>query len=227
MSMNPTPLRRQMLTEAANSEPGEHYLALHCVNKKRAIWKPVRMDLDLELKLSAGESRAVMDLWLALLLDTPDWQGDMDVYRTLQVTGAGKALLAEWDSTSTQEGDAMTDPQITEEMIEAATAVINQGHSYLSSRDLATAVVEAALAGRTVIDLPEPDVMCAADWPRWFAHGVEVQSKRMVFAGRDSDHYLSSADARGYAAQLLAAADFADCLDRLASLSSKGGEPRG
>lgn len=120
-------------------------------------------------------------------------------------------------------GTDNTPPGITEEMVEAAFDVwaaspADTGHQ------LVREILAAALAGRTVIDLPEPDVMCAEDWPRWFAHGVEVHSKRMVFAGRDNRQYLSSADARGYAAQLLAAADFADRLDRLAAESSKGGE---
>lgn len=56
-----------------------------------------------------------------------------------------------------EEVEAMTD--ITDEMIEAGALLLRD--SYLMSpkaaRECATQVLESALAGRTVVDLPQPD----------------------------------------------------------------------
>lgn len=95
-----TALRHRMLTQVADSLPGERTLALVCVNQKRAVWRPVRLDLDIEQKLSAGESRAVSDLWGAGLIVTPFWQGDMDVYRVLVIAGPGQVVLDRWDEVA-------------------------------------------------------------------------------------------------------------------------------
>jgi hypothetical protein len=45
---------------------------------------------------------------------------------------------------------------ITDEMIGKATEILNRAHTYLSTRDLAEEIITTLLAGRTVLDLPEP-----------------------------------------------------------------------
>lgn len=74
----------------------------------------------------------------------------------------------------------MADRDIPEEMVEKAAAKLEQGHG-LSFRDLtldqrrlrlrgeARAVLSAALAGRQVVDLPEPDeIYDATAEGRWY-----------------------------------------------------------
>lgn len=95
--LNHTRLRHRMLFEVPFGDEDTR-IALACVNQKRAIWRPVRLNLDIEERMPAGESRAVSDLWGTGLLDTPDWQGDMYEYRILRITAAGGARLAAWDA---------------------------------------------------------------------------------------------------------------------------------
>lgn len=93
--LNHTPLRHRMLFEAPF---GDTNLVLDCKNVKRAIWRPRRLGAGFMQDCTSAESRAINDLIAAGLLDTPDWQGDMDVYRVLRITAFGLARLAAWDA---------------------------------------------------------------------------------------------------------------------------------
>lgn len=89
-----TELRHQMLREIDESRGN---LVLECKNIKQGLWKPVRLDrVGLRINITAGESRAINDL-LWDYADTPAWQGDMGVYRVVELTDAGRKLLAAWD----------------------------------------------------------------------------------------------------------------------------------
>ena len=94
---NYTPLRHKMLSEITRGGG----IVLDCVNVKRAIWKPRSVvAMGKQFNLSAAESRAVNDL-LFDYAHTPNWQGDMDVLRVVELTDAGRTLLAEWDAKHT------------------------------------------------------------------------------------------------------------------------------
>jgi hypothetical protein len=94
MSLNYTPLRHKMLAKVCGSI-GE--IALYCANMKRAIWRPCTFgDQDVEVHYSAAESRAIADLFGADLLHTPKWNGDLNRYRFLYGTDAGRSQLDAW-----------------------------------------------------------------------------------------------------------------------------------
>jgi hypothetical protein len=90
-----TALRHRMLRSMADDN-----IVLWCTSVKRGIWKPVDARLEGErLNLSAAEARAVnvfgpTGSWWA---QTPDWDGDMDKLRRVELRAAGRDLLAEWD----------------------------------------------------------------------------------------------------------------------------------
>lgn len=91
-----TDLRHRMLIEVSN--PGAKPLVLRCANVKQGLWKPRRRGAAFLADCTAGESRAVGDLLASALIETPHWQGDMDVDRVLALTEAGRRVLDEWDA---------------------------------------------------------------------------------------------------------------------------------
>lgn len=95
-NLSRTETRHRALTEL-NNDDRRVYLA--CVNVKRAVWKPRRADATGQFdNFTAAEARAVNDLLAAEYAWTPNWQGDMDVYRDVAITSAGWTRLQRWNA---------------------------------------------------------------------------------------------------------------------------------
>lgn len=121
---------------------------------------------------------------------------------------------------------AVTD-EIRAHLAETEAAGIDLGAEYLAGMRAALHQVDAALAGRTVVELPEPDGRTWTGWSMWDAEArhvearVDQQGRPFVRCG-DRIWLVSEAEAVGLA--LVAAAREAR---RLASESTGDGEFRG
>jgi hypothetical protein len=122
---------------------------------------------------------------------------------------------------------------ITEEMVVAGADVIDPTHAFASTKRTVREVLEAALVGRTVVQLPEPDGEDSDGDPSWSlrSKGGEV----VAYLEEGAQPHVTAFDLRGsegapadvaeaYGLAMIAAARTAR---RLASGSSESGEPNG